>query len=107
MLYAKEVIWGDKDDAENPFRWHTVCMNLPCSQNYNLLQPWVSKIRADCTLASDFATYIDNVCTVGTGEQACHAVTRRFDSTISYMVFKMQHKSAALLVNVLELGQEP
>eukprot|EP00957_Ditylum_brightwellii_P091151 6940112-Ditylum_brightwellii.AAC.1 len=85
MLFAKEVIQGDRNDKENPFQWQRICMNLSCSQGYISSKAWVSKVRSDSTLASDFASYIDDVQTGGTGELACWKATQQFGSVISYL----------------------
>eukprot|EP00957_Ditylum_brightwellii_P166236 12655658-Ditylum_brightwellii.AAC.1 len=85
MLFAEEVIKGCKDSSSNPFQQKMIRFNLPCSVFYTLTLPWVSKVCANGELASDFATYIDDVRTGGTGKFKCQQATQCFGSVISYL----------------------
>lgn len=47
MVWAKEIIQGDRLNPENIFRWDEVMLNPPSSAGYNSLIPWVLKIQRD------------------------------------------------------------
>jgi hypothetical protein len=47
MGVASKVIRGDPGDPENVFRWDSVVLNLPGSQDYDPSKPWVAKYRLD------------------------------------------------------------
>ena len=60
MLLIKEKILGDSDDALNVFRWDKVLLNLPGMDSYDSSKPWVSKRRAEGTLAADCVPFVDD-----------------------------------------------
>jgi hypothetical protein len=47
MMWAMEIIFADRDDAANVFRFARVRLNLPGHHDYNPKRPWVCKERAD------------------------------------------------------------
>jgi hypothetical protein len=54
ILWAEEVIMGDRLDATDPFRFALVILNLPGTPTYNPSLPWVFKQQSlDGPLASD------------------------------------------------------
>ena len=59
-LVAEEIIRGDRHDDKNAFQWSQVVLNLPGSKDYNPGKAWISRLRKDGTLASDFVTFVDD-----------------------------------------------
>jgi hypothetical protein len=80
-LIAEEVIRGDCHDSTNVFQWDTIRLNLPGTQNYKTLEAWLSKRRADGSLASNFVCFVDNLRVTGQGREqmikAGHAISTR------------------------------
>ena len=58
MLWAEDIVRGNKDHPSNPFRWSNVNLNLPGSETYEPTLPWVAKMRSDGAIACDFYIYI-------------------------------------------------
>lgn len=62
MLMAKEVILGDQyDQANNVFHWQSVRLNLPGDEEYKPSEAWVTKTRADGSVAADVFIYVDDI----------------------------------------------
>jgi hypothetical protein len=61
MGFLKEVTLGDRKDPANVFRWERVILNLPTTEGYYPMIPWVSKRRKEGVLAADFFTYMDDM----------------------------------------------
>jgi hypothetical protein len=60
MAFAEEVIFGDRRDGTNPYRWNRIRMNLPGQLDYDPRLPWVSKVRdEDGRIASDLFSFVD------------------------------------------------
>ena len=80
-LIVEEVIRGDRHDAENPFQWDLIRLNLPGTKEYDPSTPWITKRRADGSLASDLVDFVDDERITGSGServrQAGHAVSTR------------------------------
>ena len=78
---AEEVIRGDPDDEFNAFQWSDVRLNLPGSPGYTPGEAWISKRRRDGSLASDFATFVDDQRVMGGShariKSAGHAISTR------------------------------
>lgn len=79
---AKEIVFGDRHCPSNPFRWHSIRLNLPVMPTYTPSLPWVSKLRADGTLAAGVPRFVDDLGPVGQSEEDCwqvaHAVASRY-----------------------------
>jgi hypothetical protein len=59
--FAEEVIWGDRRDPKNFFRWDKARKNLPGLAAYDPKLPWISKVRAeDEKIAADLFTFMDD-----------------------------------------------
>jgi hypothetical protein len=80
-LVIEEVIRGDRHDPLNPFQWQSVMLNLPGEATYSPSCSWLTKRRADNSLASDFVTFVDDQRVTGQGSQhvkeAGHAISTR------------------------------
>ncbi|KAL7566424.1 hypothetical protein ACA910_000906 [Epithemia clementina (nom. ined.)] len=57
----KSLALGQRLDETNVFRWETVQLNLPGDQAYKPSELWVSKRRANGTLAADVHVYVDDL----------------------------------------------
>jgi hypothetical protein len=83
---AEEVIRGDHTDPENVFRWDTVVMNLPGSEDYDPSKPWVAKYRIeDGRLAADLFIFVDDFRPTGPSRADAWQAARRAASTLSYL----------------------
>jgi hypothetical protein len=60
LSWLFEVIFGDRHDKKNVFRWDRVILNLPGDPYYDPSKTWVRKVRKDGTLAADCLTYVDD-----------------------------------------------
>jgi hypothetical protein len=85
MLFAEDAMRGDSDAPDNVFRWDSVRMNLPGSEEYDPSKPWVYKIRKDGTPAADFFFYVDDNRTTGNTEKEAWQAARRVASVCSYL----------------------
>ena len=85
MLWAQEVIMGDRLSETNVFRWKAVKLNLPGSEDYNASEPWVCKVRMDGILASDINIYVDDIRTTASSEAECWKASQRVSSVLGYL----------------------
>ena len=86
ILFAEEVIRGDRKDKENPFKWDKVRVNLPGSPGYDPTKPWVSKIRvSDGKIAADFYVYVDDARITGATDLECWMATRRVAAAFNHL----------------------
>jgi hypothetical protein len=53
ILWAEELIMGDRLDENNVFQWNQLQLNLPGSADYDPLKSWVRKLCSDGRLAAD------------------------------------------------------
>ena len=60
LTHVKYLVYGDRGDPSNPFRWHAVRLNLPGSKDYDPSLPWVSKVRLDGLVACEVYFYVDD-----------------------------------------------
>jgi hypothetical protein len=63
MGFAEDVIWGDRHDPTNVYRWKVVKSNLPGQKYYDPSVPWVGKMRDSegKELAANFFIFVDDV----------------------------------------------
>lgn len=85
MLWGEELMFGDRKNPNNPFRWDRVVLNLPGMDSYDPSKTWVAKIRADGTMASDMFLYIDDVRTTGRNSDECWNASRRAAAQANYL----------------------
>lgn len=76
---------GNRHDANNPFRWDQIQLNLPTTERYDPTFPWVAKVRGNGTLASDVFLYVANVRSSGDTKEDCHQALRRFGSKCNHL----------------------
>ena len=84
-LIAEEVIKGDRHDAMNAFQWKRVALNLPGSDGYDPGCAWVTKVRADKTLASDFVQFVDDQRLAASGSKRMEDAGHTLSSRESYL----------------------
>ncbi|KAL7568332.1 hypothetical protein ACA910_018465 [Epithemia clementina (nom. ined.)] len=81
----KRLALGNRFMETNVFRWKTVHLNLPGDRGYVPSEPWVSKRRADGTLAADVHVYVDDLReTAATSEEAWLAASRMAKTAAFY-----------------------
>jgi len=86
MLYATEILRGDRTDPLNAYRWDELVLNLPGSVSYNPQQPWLKKIRADSgKIAGDTVTYVDDLRSLGESKLECWRVVHQTGSRLGYL----------------------
>ena len=66
-LVAEEVIRGDRHDQNNAFQWDLLMLNLPGTCEYKPGLAWITKRRADNSLASNFVSFVDDQRVTGMG----------------------------------------
>jgi hypothetical protein len=85
MGFLKEVNLVDRKDPANVFRWERFRLNLPTTQGYDPMIPWVSKRRKEGVLAADFFTYMDDIRPLAPSELECWQDTSRFSSMCNHL----------------------
>jgi hypothetical protein len=77
-MWALAIIFGDRTNAKNVFRFCHVRLNLPGKQDYNPMWPWVYKERIDGSIASDVHVYVNELRTMGAStEEECWSASQR------------------------------
>ena len=66
-LVAKEVIRGDCHDQNKAFQWELLMLNLPGACGYKPVQAWITKQRANNSLASNFVCFVYDQQVTGMG----------------------------------------
>lgn len=85
LSWLEEIIFGDRRDPNNVFRWDKIETNLPGSADYDPSRPWVSKIRnSDGHIAADIMSYIDDLRSTGPSEEECWRASRRVASLCNH-----------------------
>jgi hypothetical protein len=86
MAFAEEVIFGDRHDSSNPYRWDHIQMNLPGQVDYNPSLPWVSKVRdEDGWIASDLFSFVDDLRPTSTSKKEGWKAARRTARVLSFL----------------------
>lgn len=86
-LLSEDIIKGNRDDPNNPFRWNRIVYNLPGTVSYDATKPWVYKMddSSGC-MASFVNSYVDNLRTGSQrGADDCHRVTHCTASKLNYL----------------------
>ena len=78
MLWAEDIVRGEKNDNSNPFRWAYVKLNLPGSKDYDPSAPWVA-------IACDFFIYVDDVRITGPGESEIWTAIRKLSRLFGHL----------------------
>jgi hypothetical protein len=83
MMWALEIIFGDRKDARNVFRYDRIRLNLPGHFDYDPAKPWVYKQKIDGKIACDVHVYVDDFRTTGTTEEECWMASQRVSSVLA------------------------
>jgi hypothetical protein len=79
-----EVLFGDRLDENNVFRWKNLVLNLPGDPKYDPSKSWVRKERADGSLASECLVYVDDMRPTGSSPTECWKAGQRVASVSAY-----------------------
>ena len=95
-LVAKEVIRGDWHNQNNAFQWDSLMLNLPGTCDYKQGLAWITKRRADNSLASDFVCFVDNQQVTGMGSKRVREAGHAISTSKAYLglqdaLRKVQH----------------
>jgi hypothetical protein len=86
MVFAEEMIFGDRHDPKNPCRRDWIRLNLPGQLDYDLSMPWVSKVRKeDGRIASDLFSFVDDLRPMRTSKKEGWKAARRAASVLSFL----------------------
>jgi hypothetical protein len=83
MMWALEIIFADRNDVHNVFRFERVRLNLPGKTDYNPRRPWVYKERSDGSIANDVHAYVDDLRATGVSESECWEASQRVSSVLA------------------------
>lgn len=79
-----DMIYGDKTDPLNPFKWDDVCINLPGQIDYDPTQPRICKMDGNL-LASLLEAYVDDIRALGASEARCQRASSRIAQITQYL----------------------
>jgi hypothetical protein len=85
VLWAEEVILGDRYAASNPFRFELVKLNLPGMPDYEPSVPWVCKLRANGGLASELLIYVDDLRVIAQTARECWEACSRVAKILNFL----------------------
>ena len=85
QYWIEEVILGDRRSASNPYKWSRVVLNIPGSDKYDPMMPWVYKWDDEASaIAGDTTNFVDDGRTTENSEEHEVRVSRRFSSLVNY-----------------------
>jgi hypothetical protein len=82
--WTVDVIYGDRWDKLNPYRWDRVRLNFPGSANYNPTQPRLCKMIGEL-IAAILEVFVDDIRTLGATMERCRNATRRASQILQYL----------------------
>lgn len=85
MLWAEDFARDIRKSGSDPFRLAYVKLNLPGSRDYDPTLPWIAKMKADGSLATEFFIYVDDVRVTGGSEEDVWEPIRRLCSIFGYL----------------------
>ena len=74
--WCLDVVRGNPDDPSNPFAFNKVHLNLPGSENYDPVHPWLFKMLGE-TMANEIIVYMDDGRPHGNSEGGCRKAGKR------------------------------
>jgi len=86
-LLIEDVVRGNHLDPANPYHWTEVVQNLPGKESYDPTMPWVYKTKevgGKRVLASNHASFCDDLRGSGPTEEDCWSVTRRVAEVLQW-----------------------
>ena len=82
--WTVDVIYGDRRDVENPYRWDRIMTNFPGSPTYDPTQPMLCKIIGDL-IAAMFEVFVDDIHMIGASLERCRKATKRVSQLLQYL----------------------
>ncbi len=79
-----DIIYGNRDDLENPFKWDSVLVNLPGQSDYDPTQPRICKLDGHL-LACLLEAYVDDIRGLGSSEERCQRASSRIAQITQYL----------------------
>ena len=62
LSLAIEDYLGNHLHADKPFHWDKVMSNLPCTDNFNPIMPWIYELNSSVgRIMSDVVTFMDGI----------------------------------------------
>ena len=86
LSWMMEIVLGNPKEVNNPFRWDSVRMNLPGSEDYNPALPRVTKWNERTkAIACDCKFFCDDFRIIGPTSELTKAATHHLETTMSYL----------------------
>jgi len=85
MARALEFARGAPDEADSPFGFAQVVLNLPGSSSFDPTQPWVQKLTAQGVPSGDVVAFMDDGRPIGRDEAHAEQCTRRICSRLQFL----------------------
>ena len=82
--WTVDIIYGDRWDKANPYRWDSIKLNFPGSEDYDPTQPRLCKMIGDL-IAAMLEVFVDDIRTVGPSMLHCRNATRRASQVLQYL----------------------
>ena len=82
--WTVDIIYGDRWDQSNPYKWDRVRLNFPGSEDYDPTQPRLCKMVGDL-IAAMLEVFVDDIRTVGASLELCRKATRRASQILQYL----------------------
>ena len=79
-----DLIYGDRWNVRNPYRWNGLLVNLPGSLEYDPSKPRLCKTWNEI-IAAMLEAYVDDVRVLGADESTCREATRRASQILQYL----------------------
>lgn len=85
VCIADEVMPGKRRDKDNVFQWEKVRLNCPGQKDYKPSLSWVSKVRRDGKIASDFVSFVDDFRPSGPSKAEAWRAASKTATTLNYL----------------------
>ena len=82
--WTVDIIYGDRWDQANPYRWDSIRVNFPGSPSYDPTQPRLCKMLGKL-IAAMLEVFVDDIRTVGSSMIRCRDATRRASQLLQYL----------------------
>jgi hypothetical protein len=82
--WTVDIIYGDRWDSSNPYRWNKMSINFPGDPSYNPGQPRLCKMQGNA-IAAMLVVFVDDVRTINSSELKCRSSTQRAAQIIQYL----------------------
>lgn len=82
MIWAKDLMMGNRLNESTVFCWVKLQMNLPGMVGYNPTRMWLCKVRKENTVACNVFIYCDDYCYTDPTETECWKAAQRGSSIL-------------------------